>query len=288
MKIQFMKMQGCGNDFLFVDSIKGVAPRFRQSEVQYYCDRHFGVGADGLVVLHASEKADVAWTFYNSDGSPAEMCGNAARCAIKYVSERYLPNETVSLETAAGIVKGRYLGDGRVEVALLPKKPFEFEYVEHILEIDKNVYQLFVTNTGVPHAVLEVKDLMTYPVSRIGRQIQAHALFQKDGTNVTFYQRLVANRIRATTFERGVGEETLACGTGAAAAALVFSQHYAQPVPINVSVPGGDLLVDISPVSQVLLLTGPAEHVFDVELESAPPHFEKLSVYGETQPGANA
>ncbi len=288
MKIRFLKMQGCGNDFLFVDAINGSPPRFRQNEIQYYCDRHFGVGADGLVVLHKSDVADVGWTFYNSDGSPAEMCGNAARCAIKYVNEHYLPNETIALETTAGVVRGRRLSDGRVEVALLPKKPFEFEYTEHILEIDKNVYQLFVTNTGVPHAVLEVKDLMTYPVARIGRQIQAHGLFQKDGTNVTFFQRLVANRIRATTFERGVAAETLACGTGAAAAAMVFSQQYAQPAPINVSVPGGDLIVDLSPVSQVLLLTGPAEYVFDVELESAPPHFEKQSVYGDLHPGVNA
>ncbi|MBY0371509.1 diaminopimelate epimerase [bacterium] len=284
MRIHFFKMQGCGNDFLFLDSIQGIPPRFRPTEIQYYCDRHFGIGADGIVVLHRSENADVAWTFYNSDGSIAEMCGNAARCAIRYVSERYLPDETVSLETHNGVVKGRKLESDQVEVALLPQQPFDFEYTEHILEIDKNVFQVYCTNTGVPHAVLEVKDLMTYPIARIGKLVQGHALFAKHGTNVTFFQRLVANRIRSTTFERGVEAETLACGTGAAAAALVFSRIYAQPLPVNVSVPGGDLVVDLSPVSRVLLLQGPAKYVYDIEVDSAPSIFERVTVFGQAQP----
>lgn len=274
MKIGFIKMHGCGNDFLLIDSVRNLAPRFTPQEVRFYCDRHFGVGADGLVVLKSSEVADAAWDFYNSDGSKAEMCGNAARCAVRYLSEKYLPDETVSIETLVGIVKGRLLPDGQVEVGLSAPH-FEFDYTEHILEIENNVFQLQCVNTGVPHAVLEVKDLMTYPISRVGRQIQAHALFQENGINVTFFQRLVGNRIRSTTFERGVAAETLACGTGAAAAALIFSRIYAQPLPINVSVPGGDLLVDLSPVSRVLLLTGPAEFVFEFEMENAPPHFER-------------
>ncbi len=280
MKVHFIKMQGCGNDFLVVDAIRAAtAPRFRPYEVQYYCDRHFGVGADGLVVLHRSDKADVGWTFYNSDGSAAEMCGNAARCVIRYVSEKYLPDETISIETLAGIVKGRKLSDGGVEVSLVQQKPFVFDYREMILEIDKTAYQVYCTDTGVPHAVLEVRDLITYPITRVGKQIQSHPVFKDKGTNVTFWQKLVSNRIRATTFERGVGAETLACGTGAAAAALIFSQLYAQPLPINISVPGGELMIDLSPVSRVLLLTGPAEYVFEVELESAPPHFEKQTIF---------
>ena len=283
MRISFFKMQGCGNDFLFVDSIQGIPPRFRPQEIQYYCDRHFGIGADGVVVLHRTENADVAWTFYNSDGSIAEMCGNAARCAIRYINDHYLRDETIALETHNGIIRGRKLENGQVEISLLPQRPFEFEYVEHILDIDGNVYQIYRTNTGVPHAVLEVKDLSTYPVARVGRQIQKHPLFQKEGVNVTFMQRLVANRIRSTTFERGVEAQTLACGTGAAAAALMFSRLYAQPLPINVSVPGGDLVVDLSPVSRVLLLTGPAEYVFDIEVESAPPHFERISHFGDNR-----
>jgi diaminopimelate epimerase len=285
VRVNFIKMQGCGNDFLFLDAIRMTTPpRFRPYEVQYFCDRHFGVGADGVVVLHRSDVADVGWTFYNSDGSAAEMCGNAARCAIRYVNEKYLPDETVSLETASGVVKGRKLTDNRVEVALVQQKPFQFEYHEMVLEIDNQAFQIYITTVGVPHAVLEVKNLITYPIARVGKLIQAHPAFKERGTNVTFWQKLVANRIRSTTFERGVGAETLACGTGAAAAALVFSQLYAQPLPVNISVPGGELTVDLSPVSQALLLTGPAETVFEVEVESAPPHYERQAVFSENRP----
>ena len=281
MRINFIKMQGCGNDFLFIDAIRSIPPRLNSTEIRFYCDRHFGIGADGVVVLRRSEIADLAWDFFNSDGSVAEMCGNAARCAVRYITEKYLPDETVSIETIAGVIKGRKLADNTVEVGL-SKPHFEYNYTEHILEIENNVFQLNCINTGVPHAVLEVKDLITYPINRVGRQIQSHPLFKKEGTNVTFFQRLVGNRIRSTTFERGVAAETLACGTGAAAAALVFSQTYAQPLPVNVSVPGGDLVVDVSPVSRVLLLTGPAEYVFEVDMESAPPHFEKLPIFSES------
>jgi diaminopimelate epimerase len=285
MRISFMKMQGCGNDFLFLDAIRMTTPpKFRPYEVQYFCDRNFGVGADGIVVLHRSEVADVGWTFYNSDGSQAEMCGNAARCAIRYINEKYLPDETVSLETLSGVVKGRKLADGRVEVSLVQQRPFVFEYQEMILEIEKQAFQLYTTTVGVPHAVLEVKDLITYPIVRVGKLIQSHAAFKERGTNVTFWQKLVANRIRATTFERGVAAETLACGTGAAAAALGVAQLYAQPLPVNVSVPGGELTVDLSPISQALLLTGPAEHIFDVDIESAPPHYERQAVFSENRP----
>lgn len=285
MRVNFLKMQGCGNDFLFVDAVRASSySTFRPYEVQYYCDRHFGIGADGIVILHRSQVADIGWTFYNSDGSSAEMCGNAARCAVKYINEKYLPDETVSIETLAGVIKGRKLGDGRVEVSLLPQQNFQFNYDETVLEIDKAAFQIYITNTGVPHAVLEVKDLVTYPIARVAKAIQSHGLFKERGTNVTFFQRLVGNRIRSTTFERGVNAETLACGTGAAAAALIYSRLYAQPVPISVSVPGGELSVGVSPVSQVLLLTGPAEYVFEVEVESAPPHFERNSVYSENRP----
>ncbi len=284
MRVSFQKMQGCGNDFLLVDSIRSHSRKYTAPEVRFYCDRHFGVGADGLVVLKKGETTDVEWDFYNSDGSEAEMCGNAARCVVRYVSERYLPDEVVSIQTRAGVVRGRLLPDKKVEVTL-SEKNFEFVYAEHILEIDQNVYQLFCTNTGVPHAVLEVKDLTTFPVARVGRSIQQHALFRKEGTNVTFFQRLVANRILSTTFERGVCAETYACGTGAAAAGLVFSRVYAEALPINISVPGGELTIDLSPVSKVLLLTGPAEYVFEVELESAPVHFEPPRTYHETRGG---
>lgn len=286
MKFQFIKMQGCGNDFLILNAINAEMPEFKKPEIQFICDRNYGIGADGLVVLCKSDVADVGWNFYNSDGSIAEMCGNAARCVVRYVSEKYLPGETVSLETLAGVIKGRIIGKDEIEISLLPQKDFEFKYTEHVLEAGGEPHQVFFTNTGVPHAVIEVKTLSGFPVASVGAQIQAHAIFQPDGTNVTFFERLAGKKILATTYERGVNAETLACGTGAAAAALVYCERYMEMPAITVAVPGGELQVDLSPVSKVLLLRGPAEYVFDVETEFLNPDFEPRVVYGKRIPTA--
>jgi diaminopimelate epimerase len=281
MRHRFFKMQGCGNDFLITDGIHGEAPEFKPSEVAFLCDRHFGIGADGLVVLKKSEHADVAWSFYNSDGSVAEMCGNAARCVVRYVSEKYLPGETVSLETMVGVVKGRLLSKEEVEISLLPQKDFEFHHEEHVLDLGTGVFQVYSTNTGVPHAVLEVKSLSGYPIEEVGAKIQSHPIFQPKGTNVTFFERFGGKRIFATTYERGVNAETLACGTGAAAAALVFCELYLETPAIHVGVPGGELQVDFSPVSRVLLLRGKAEYVYDIEIEYLESNFEPRIPYGK-------
>lgn len=279
MKFRFIKMQGCGNDFLVIDGINGDAPEFKRGEVAFLCDRNFGLGADGVVILKKSEHADVAWEFYNSDGSVAEMCGNAARCVVRYVSEKYLPGETVSLETAVGVMKGRIISKDEIEVSLLPQKDFEFKYTEHVLELGAEVFQVYVTNTGVPHAVIEVKTLAGFPISRIGTLVQAHPVFQPAGTNVTFFERTTGKKILATTFERGVCAETMACGTGAAAAALVFCELYMETPAISVVVPGGELQVDLSPVSRVLLLRGPAEYVYDIEIDFLNSDFERKLPY---------
>jgi diaminopimelate epimerase len=284
MKIKLHKMHGCGNDFLFLDSMQEEPPRFYRAEIVQLCDRHCGVGADGLVILHKGKapQADAAWEFYNSDGSQAEMCGNAARCAIKYLQEKHFPgDEPVSIETAAGLIRGKVQEDGSVEVTLFSQGNLKFEYQEKILSTEKNIFTAFCVNTGVPHAVIEVKDIMSYPIAQVGRLLLKHPVFGVEGTNVTFFQRLVGNRIRSTTFERGVERETLACGTGAAAAAIIYTEQYLQGFPVEVSVPGGDLVVDVSPVSKMLLLRGSAEHVFDVEIESLNNKFEAPTPYGD-------
>src|SRR3954469_13512850 len=129
MKLHLYKMQGCGNDFLFVDSLNSGDTRLRPREIVYLCDRNFGVGADGVAVLTKSEVADAGWEFFNSDGSVAEMCGNAARCAIRYLGDRYFPgDDVISLETKAGVIKGRKLGAEQIEVTLTGQKNFELQY----------------------------------------------------------------------------------------------------------------------------------------------------------------
>lgn len=283
MKFRFTKMHGCGNDFLILDQLGGDSSRLYEHEIQFLCDRHFGVGADGLVILQPSEKANAQWHFFNCNGSEAEMCGNAARCVIRYLSDRYYKmGEVLSLETRVGIIRGQWISDNIVEITLLPTKIEKVDYEPIVLKIDDLAYELFKINTGVPHVVLEVKDLYTFPVNRVGKTIQKHAAFQPEETNVTFFQHLVGNRILSTTFERGVERETFACGTGVAAAALIYTQLYMQSFPVEVNVPGGDLVVDLSPVSQMLLLRGPADIIFVADVIEIPHRFEIRGLFNET------
>lgn len=281
MRLRFQKMHGCGNDFLILDNFGGHLPDLSPDEVRFFCDRNFGIGADGLAVLQEGADADARWTFFNCDGSEAEMCGNAARCVIKFLSETHFPGErTIGLETLAGIIKGRIADDGLVEVTLLSERGDAFQVEEKVLEIHGETLQMFCLDTGVPHAVLEVKSLKGYPVEKIGSAILNHPAFAPAKTNVTFYQRTVGNRILSTTYERGVEKETFACGTGAAAAAMIFSEMYMETLPVEVVVPGGDLIVDVSPVTRYMLLRGPARLVATVEIDEIPANYKPPELYG--------
>ena len=275
MRYPLQKMQGCGNDFLIMDYMGAHAPEFLPDEIAYLCHRNYGLGADGLVVLSESQTAHAGWRFFNSDGSRAEMCGNAARCVIRYLADKYYPSEIpISLETDVGIIRGKLMDTpGYVEITLSPKPIEKMEYDQKLVVAGENSFDVYCVNTGVPHAVLEVRDISTYPIRDVGKRLLKHPVFGEAGTNVTFFQRLVGQKIKATTFERGVEDETYACGTGVAAAAMVFSELYLQPFPIEVEVPGGTLYVDVSPVSKMLLLQGPTEYVFRVEIEEIPRNF---------------
>jgi len=281
MNLRFHKMHGCGNDFLIADDFSGHFPELSPGDVRYLCDRNFGLGADGLAVLQEGKETDAKWLFYNCDGSEAEMCGNAARCVIRYLGENHFPGgDAISLETLAGVIKGRTLEDGVVEVTMLSESQDSFELQEKVLEIHGETLQMYCLNTGVPHAVIEVKSLKGYPVDKIGSAILNHPAFAPEKTNVTFFQRLVGNRILSTTFERGVEKETFACGTGAAAAALVFADIYLESLPVEVQVPGGELAVDLSPATRYLLLRGPATYVGEVEALDIPAEFSQPELFG--------
>jgi diaminopimelate epimerase len=277
-------MHSCGNDFLIIDYIGAHAPEFFPAEIAYLCDRHYGLGADGFVILYESQDVHGAWHFFNSDGSRAEMCGNAARCVIRYLAERHYPDEVpISLKTDAGIIKGKVMEENSniVEITLSPQSIKSFEYEQKLVVAGENSFDVYCINTGVPHAVIEVRAIATYPILDVGRKLLKHPVFGEAGTNVTFFQRLVGSKIQATTFERGVEHETFACGTGVAAAAIIYSELYLQPFPIEVEAPGGTLEVDVSPVSKMLLLRGPAEHVYNVELDNIPQNFEKPFLFSD-------
>lgn len=280
MRFTFTKMQGAGNDFLILDYMHMESPQFHPREVEYFCDRHHGVGADGFVVLMGSKEAHAEWLFVNSDGSEAEMCGNAARCAIRFLADKHYPDEVpLSIKTKAGIIKGKPIENDLIEIALFKTNDGKIDYDHRVLRLGEDVIDIFSINTGVPHAVIEVKDLSTYPIERIGRQLLHHPMFGKAGTNVTFFEREVGQKIKSTTFERGVEKETYACGTGVTAAAMVYSQLFLQPFPIRVETPGGELTVDMSPVSKYMLLQGPAKYVFEVEMGDVPMGYEKRRLY---------
>lgn len=283
MRFQFQKMHGCGNDFIIFDQMKEteLAP-FTKSEIQFLCDRHFGIGADGLVILgKGGDRAHCLWEFHNSDGSTAEMCGNAARCAIRFLADNYFPDEEIiSIETKAGVIKGKKNTElGGVEVTLFGRGDKKPEMVEKLIRAEDEVVRCFYIDTGVPHAVVEVKDLHSYPISRVGKLVMHHPAFQPEMTNVTFFQQRVGPHIMACTYERGVEAETLACGTGAAAAALVFSELYMQPLPVAVIMPGGTINVEASPVAKRILLRGDAEYIAQIHLDDIPTNFEPRLPY---------
>ena len=287
MRFHFYKMHGCGNDFLVLDYMKEEDPvPMKKLEVEYLCDRNFGVGADGLVILSKSMHAAAKWRFYNSDGSSAEMCGNAARCAIRFLSDHYFPEEELlSIETDVGIIKGKKLdNDGLTEITLMPGGgDNQLEPIEHTLRFNDDALRVYSINTGVPHAVIEVPDIKAYPILEVRKFLRSHSVFGAGGTNVTYYQKLVGQQLLSTTFERGVEGETFACGTGAAAAAVVYAQLYMQPLPVVVTVPGGELTVDMSPVARRLLLRGPAEYVTEVLMEDLYQGYEKRNLFSKRE-----
>jgi len=264
MLFEFTKMNGAGNDFVLFDNRDGRVDLTPQL-VERICDRHAGVGADGIIGLGAcvSGKADWAWQFFNSDGSTAEMCGNGARCFSRYVQRVTGSADNFTFETTAGIIGARLEGES-VTVDLTP--PGDLRLNED-LDLSTGPQKVHSLNTGVPHAVLFVADADLAMVSKLGREIRRHSHFAPHGTNVNFVQVLEPGYIRVRTYERGVEGETLACGTGVTASALINAQLNGFPSPILVRVQGGDQLEvsftqDYNGFSKVRL-KGPADFVFD-------------------------
>jgi diaminopimelate epimerase len=235
-----------------------------RDQVVRLCDRHWGAGADGVILLvpPVSGKAQWAWEFYNSDGSTGEMCGNGARCFARFVQKLTGIAGGFSFETEAGVITASFQGE-RVTVSLT--RPTGLRLNEQ-LALSAGPQTIHSLNTGVPHAVLFVPGADQAMVQQLGPEIRRHAHFAPKGTNVNFVQQLGPNHIRVRTFERGVEGETLACGTGVTASALVAARLFGFTSPVKVQVQGGDQLEvsfreDHGEFAEVRL-TGPAEFVF--------------------------
>ncbi len=213
----FYKMTGGGNDFILVEDMADQIPADElRSLVPKVCRRRFSVGADGFIVIKPSERAHFRWLFFNSDGSEAEMCGNGGRCAARLAHMLGIAPAELSFETAVGIVKARVRG-AEVKISLPPPHGLERGMV---LDVQGEPLAVDFIDTGVPHAVIFVQDLQGVDVEGIGRRIRFHEAFQPAGTNVDFV-KAEGGQLRIRTYERGVEGETLACGTGAVAAALL-------------------------------------------------------------------
>jgi diaminopimelate epimerase len=263
MTLDFTKMNGAGNDFVLIDNRSG-AVKLATDQIARLCDRHRGVGADGVILLVPcqSGKADYAWDFFNSDGSSGEMCGNGARCFARFVQRAAGAPEQFSFETIAGVVQASIRGD-RVTIGLTAPQDLKLNQSVPLRSGPQTIHSL---NTGVPHAVLYVPNADQAMVSEIGPEVRRHPAFGPRGTNVNFVQVLGPNRIRVRTFERGVEAETLACGTGVTASALISSVVHQFTSPVSVLVQGGDTLeVSFQRAGEQfthVALNGPADFVF--------------------------
>ena len=269
--IPFVKMSGTGNDFILIDHRSRFIPEERQAEfARAVCRRMFSVGADGLIFIENSDVADFKWQFYNSDGSLAEMCGNGSRCAARFALEKGIVcSKTMCFETLAGIIEAEVNEDTSVRVQLT--NPHDYRAGLEI-ELDGNVRRISFLNTGVPHAVIFVAE-NGYDVRRWGKIIRFHQMFAPQGANVNFVTVRETGDLLVRTYERGVEDETRACGTGAVAAAIIAAMENKTHSPVSITTSGGDELLvafDLLKDGSVdkVFLTGPTRLVYRGELSA--------------------
>jgi len=256
MRLPFTKYQGTGNDFVLVDAIGQTGTSINPDIIPKICDRRFGVGADGLIILKPHQTADFYMDYYNADGSQS-FCGNGSRCAVHMAHAlKYVGNECV-FETIDGLHAGRIDG-ALVEIKLQDVGP------------EKELEMGYFINTGSPHLVCLVKDPDKINVEKLGREYRDLPQFAPDGTNVNFLSVSNQNAIRIRTYERGVEAETLSCGSGVAAASIIATRHGLSS-PVTIHTLGGTLLVSFKVKAaggySEVYLKGPATKVFQGEMD---------------------
>ena len=277
-KLQFTKMQGLGNDYVYVDCTKKKLENASEVAVKV-SDRHFGIGSDGLILINASSVADFEMEMYNADGSRGEMCGNGIRCVAKYVYDYGLTDQThISVETLGGI---KYLDltveEGRVRQvrvdmgrpmlcpAEIPVIANGESVIDMPIEVDGTEYRMTAVGMGNPHTVVFVEDVDGLEIEQIGPKFEHHPCFP-NRVNTEFVKVLDRNTVKMRVWERGSGE-TLACGTGACAVAVACILNGLTENKVTVQLLGGDLLIEWNREADKVYMTGPAEVVFDGEIE---------------------
>ncbi|MDP7355258.1 MAG: diaminopimelate epimerase [Desulfobacterales bacterium] len=255
-KINFFKMSGSGNDFIVIDNRKGVVEEKNlKTFISKICRRRMSVGADGIILLENAEGVDFKWRYYNADGGRAEMCGNGARCVSRFAWLNRIAGYRMSFETDAGIIDAEVVDD---QVMIKIPDPAGLK-LNDSLKMNTGSLTISGVNTGVPHVVVEVDDIEEAQVVEVGRQIRYHEAFAPEGTNVNFVSYDKDGNLAVRTYERGVEDETLACGTGAIAGAVIMACKSKSTSPIKIQTRSGGFLTVHFKMEE--------DHFFDVSLQ---------------------
>ena len=259
MKIKFSKYQGTGNDFIVIDNRNGQYDNLSNHQVKALCDRRFGIGADGLMLLNNHEGYDFEMKYYNADGRESSMCGNGGRCLVKFASDIGIIKSEYKFIAIDGQHRASINTDGTISLKMNDVNQVKFDHGNYIL------------NTGSPHFVMPSSDVMHMDVVKRGRDIRYNNEFKAEGINVNFVEQSEEpGSIIVRTYERGVEDETYSCGTGVTASALVFAHNDNGFNRVEVQTKGGHLSVDFEKLEDEfrnIWLIGPAEKVFDGEIE---------------------
>lgn len=280
MKIEFTKMQGCGNDYIYIDGSTQKIPQEEKPDfVRKMSDRHFGIGGDGVIFINPSQEADFEMEMYNADGSRAQMCGNGIRCVAKFVYDRHLTDQTEITVVSAGSVKRLklYVADGHVErvrvnmgrpilkAAEIPVLSDEEQVLDWPVFVADRQWRMSCVSMGNPHAVVLAEDVASLPLTEIGPKFENHPMFP-ERVNTEFIRVIDRSTLELRVWERGSGE-TLACGTGCCAAVAACVLNGLTERSVTVHVLGGELQIEWDENTGEIFMTGPAETVFEGQVE---------------------
>lgn len=277
--MKFTKMQGCGNDYVYIDCTKTQIKGNMADLAVKISDRHFGVGSDGLILIKPSDKADFFMDMYNSDGSRGKMCGNGIRCVGKYVYDKGLTDKKrIKVETLSGVKTLDLITEnGKVAYVTVDMGAPDFTpanipvvwdkeaVINEPLVVGDKEYRVTCLSMGNPHAVVFVEDTDNFPIDKVGPMFENHEIFP-DRVNTEFVKVIDRNRIKMRVWERGSGE-TLACGTGACASVVASVVNGFTDNEVKVSLLGGDLHIKYDKDKNMVYMTGPAVTVFEGEME---------------------
>ncbi|WP_342760043.1 diaminopimelate epimerase [Kineothrix sedimenti] len=278
--MEFTKMHGCGNDYIYVNGFTEEVPARKKPElVRRLSDRHFGIGGDGVIFINRSSQADFEMEMYNADGSRAEMCGNGIRCVAKYVYDKSLTDKKSVSVVSSGKIKYLDLlikngvvdavkvnmGSPILKATDIPVISENEEVISETIEVEGNVYEMTCVSMGNPHAVVFMEDVENLDIEKIGPYFENHVRFPKR-VNTEFVKVIDRNTVQMRVWERGTGE-TLACGTGACATVVACILNGLTEEKVTVKLLGGELHIRWDQAENLVYMTGPAETVFEGEIK---------------------